>query len=208
MGRNKVLFRSLSETEIVEEMNWVGIDFGAKLAGTTCVALVNRGKIFIEQSEKRKDADAWLQDIIRDLNPSFIFIDAPLSLPPAFTVSGSTEFFYRAADRELRAMSPMFLGGLTARAMRLKKIWEGESRQVFETYPAAIARHLNLMDYKKDKTKLIKQFRKTLRVVEMTIAESPTNWHQIDSLLAWYAGHRFVNGIAQRVGDSSGYIYL
>lgn len=38
----------------------MGIDFGAKLAGTTAVAMVRDGALRLWQSEKGKDADSWL----------------------------------------------------------------------------------------------------------------------------------------------------
>ena len=103
-------------------MIWAGIDYGSKLAGTTCIAWMKEGQLKIIQSAKNQDADEWIITQLDNESIDQIFMDAPLSLPPAFHDPLSDEFFYRAADRELKAMSPMFLGGLTARAMRLKKI--------------------------------------------------------------------------------------
>ena len=100
-------------------VKWIGIDYGAKLSGNTAVVWEEKGGLFCTQSAKGKDTDKWLGELIYSLQPEDIFIDAPLSLPAVYSHSGS-DYFYRRCDRECKAMSPMFIGGLTARAMRLK----------------------------------------------------------------------------------------
>ncbi len=103
-------------------MHWVGIDYGAKLAGTTAISFVENNQIKTVQSVRKQNADTFCLDWISRLKPDFIMIDAPLSLPLAYFGKGD-DYFYRQADRELKAMSPLFLGGLTARAMRLANQW-------------------------------------------------------------------------------------
>ena len=98
----------------------IGIDYGAKLAGTTAICFEQSGQLKIWQSEKKKDADKFVQESIKQLQPTTVFIDAPLSLPLAYFGEGEN-YFYRECDKILKGMSPMFLGGLTARAMRLAK---------------------------------------------------------------------------------------
>jgi uncharacterized protein len=49
-------------------------------------------------------------EILDMLQPARIFMDAPLSLPQVFFGPSGNEFFYRRCGRELKAMSPMFLG--------------------------------------------------------------------------------------------------
>lgn len=44
------------------------------------------------------------------------------------------------ADRQAKDMSPMFLGGLTARAIALSKEWRKLGIAVHEAYPAALIR--------------------------------------------------------------------
>ncbi|MEM6380094.1 MAG: DUF429 domain-containing protein, partial [Bacteroidota bacterium] len=132
----------------------VGIDYGSKMAGTTVIAFARAdGKIEFYQSEKKKDADKMIETWLMEHSIKLVFIDAPLSLPKVYqkpTASGN--YFYRKADAELRAMSPMFLGGLTARAMRLKAVLSEEACQLFEVYPGQLAKHLELPKekYKKD----------------------------------------------------------
>ena len=103
-------------------MKHIGIDYGSKMAGTTVIAYLKSGKLHFAQSQKKKDADLFVENWVAQHQPRAIFLDAPLSLPGVYTEPEAyDDYFYRAGDRLLRAMSPMFLGGLTARAMRLSR---------------------------------------------------------------------------------------
>ncbi len=169
-----------------------GIDFGAKLAGTTAMTILRDTKFQIYDCKKGDDADAWILEQVKKLNIKIVFIDAPLSLPPAYFDDQAYEFFYRKADVALGAMSPMFLGGLTARAMKMKRSLEAEHITVFETYPAALARELfpQTKFYKKN----ILGFRKELRVktkqLDLPAIPPCKTFHQVDSWLAWLSGYR------------------
>lgn len=170
----------------------VGIDYGAKLAGTTALAWIEDSKVMLLQSEKKKDADAFILDFTTKYKPSHIFIDAPLSIPPAFLNESSNEYFYRQADKELGAMSPMFIGGLTARAMRLKKILQQNCSEVFEVYPAALNRRvLQSSAYKTDFIEFEKVMSKSLQQFNVSIKQSPTTWHQVDAVLTLLSGLRW-----------------
>jgi predicted nuclease with RNAse H fold len=109
----------------------VGIDYGAKLAGTTVAAWNENGSLHWKCSGKKQDADKWLEEKLLQLRPDLIFMDAPLSLPGVYSGQG-TDYFYREGDRALGAMSPMFLGGLTARAMQLKANLTEEGFQILK----------------------------------------------------------------------------
>ena len=177
--------------------DFVGIDYGSKLAGTTvCVHYRLDGAATFHQSARKQNADLFLETLILQLAPSHIFLDAPLSLPGVYTdPAGYTDYFYRKGDRELKAMSPMFLGGLTARAMRLAATWRSHDRTVHEVYPAALARALDLKDlnYKKTQGALPDVAFKLER--ELPIAFDPRelrSWHHVDALLALYSGWRFL----------------
>jgi len=119
----------------------MGIDYGAKKAGTTAICYQEGNRLFTSLSVKGADADDFCFQQIERLRPEFIMIDAPLSLPDAYFGKGD-DFFYRQCDRELNAMSPMFLGGLTARAMRLADQLKSRQMLVYETYPRALASEL------------------------------------------------------------------
>lgn len=181
---------------IESELNVLaGIDFGAKLAGTTSMTILKDSKFSIHDCKKGEDADAWILEQVERQAIKTVFIDAPLSLPLAYFDDKSNEFFYRKADADLGAMSPMFLGGLTARAMKMKRLLETEHVAVFETYPAALVRELFVHSefYKKD----IQGFRKELRVktkaYDLPALPRFKSFHQVDSLLAWLSGYRHLN---------------
>jgi predicted nuclease with RNAse H fold len=185
----------------------VGIDYGSKLAGTTVLCYSDGTGLTFLQSEKKKDADAFLTDKINELQPSAVYIDAPLSLPLGFFEKESSEYFYRAADKELSAMSPMFLGGLTARAVRLKD--QLSQFSFYEAYPGALARRLNLNpdQYKKSSRYIDNITQEVIAHLEKvvsanyTIQDGLNNWHQVDALLALVIGFRHQNGIAEELGD-------
>jgi predicted nuclease with RNAse H fold len=166
--------------------DFLGIDYGAKLAGTTAVCFAKNGQLQLFQSSKKKDTDVWLRSIITAQQPSAIFIDAPISLPSVYKGIGS-DFHYRACDRAVGAMSPMFLGGLTARAMQLRASFP--HLPFYEVYPAHHVRLLfaSAMGYKTDLELFLEKLAERL---PYPFAKRPENWHQVDSALAWLTGWR------------------
>jgi predicted nuclease with RNAse H fold len=181
----------------LETASFIGIDYGSKLAGTTVICFEKNNQLHFLQSEKKKDADAFLIKNIHELNPEKIFIDAPLSLPGVYSNNGD-DFFYRQCDRAVNAMSPMFLGGLTARAMKLRA---GFSHlHFYEIYPAHLVRVLFLENkfYKKD----LAAFSELLKIeLAIVFFQPPDNWHQVDAALAWLSGWRFEKQKAIIFGD-------
>ncbi len=185
----------------------MGVDYGSKLAGTTAAAMLVQGRLQVWQTQRGEDADAWLLNLAAEMSPKMIFIDAPLSLPSVYT-SGTgladADYFYRECDRTLHAMSPMFLGGLTARAIKLKAQLTSAAISVMETYPSQLARLLfpHLGTYKKGAGPT-PDFREALHLCIQTHLERPVeNWHQLDAVLAWYSGYRYVNGQAAVYGNT------
>lgn len=189
----------------------LGIDYGAKLAGTTAICFEKNNQLHIIQSEKKKDADKFVLQAIEEMQPTAVFIDAPLSLPLAYFGEGEN-YFYRDCDKVLKGMSPMFLGGLTARAIKLTKSFEKTELPFFETYPAQIVKHY-LADktegYKKQKEFLVNFCKIFEKESTYKFAVPPTNWHQVDSALAWWAGHRYQNNDVKIYGnEKEGLIYV
>ncbi len=189
-----------------------GIDYGSKLAGTTAICWAENHKIRFGQSQKKKDADQFIQDWAAGHSPKHIYIDAPLSLPGVYTsIAGCSDYFYRAADKALNAMSPMFLGGLTARAMRMKQQLQDNGIEVWEAYPGGLARQLPLDAgrYKKDNAYLTAASLVLAELTGLEMPEPPKNWHQFDAGLAFLIGQRRLNGTAEPFGqEAEGFIWV
>jgi predicted nuclease with RNAse H fold len=183
----------------------VGVDYGSKMAGTTVISFLKEDEVILSQSEKKKDADAFLLSLLSKIEePTVIGFDAPLSLPGIYTnIPKCNDFHYRQCDREVRAMSPMFLGGLTARAMKLKHQLSSDQIQFYETYPALQAKRLELeqLDYKKTSaqyTKIQKRLQQELGVIKLP---ELVNAHQVDAILALIGAHRIKQRIAKSIGN-------
>lgn len=191
-----------------------GIDFGSKRAGTTVICYqADGGMIGFVQSKKGQDADSMILDFLARHRMDRVFIDAPLSLPGVYReLPGYADHFYREADRKTGAMSPMFLGGLTARAMQLKQTLSTEGIVLIETYPGYLARHLGLKElgYKKGAAYLppVRE-----RLEELTgwrlDAMAMGSWHEIDALLALWSHRRHLEGQSLSFGrEEEGRIHV
>ncbi len=188
-----------------------GVDYGSKLAGTTalCFGEPGTGQTFFRKSAKNQDADQFLLNELQLYKPGLIFLDAPLSLPGVYRgLPGCHNYFYRQADKQLKAMSPMFLGGLTARAMQLQeRLLQAGLPPAYETYPSAQARQLNLPEegYKRESASIEPVLQKVLpHYPSLRIApESVTSWHHVDALLALISAIRFTEGKQEEYGDAA-----
>ena len=181
-------------------MDFIGIDFGAKTAGTTVICQREGAFFRFYRCEKGEDADAWLEEHVTLLAPVAIYMDAPLSLPGAYFGKGQ-DYFYRSADRLAGGMSPMFLGGLTARAIRLAERWRAAGIEVHEVYPAALVRRE--WDYLKIASRKSIPAH-SLRLIAGTFTlppPAPKDRHEADAWLCWLSGHRHQMGKAVLLGD-------
>ena len=181
-----------------------GIDYGNKMAGTTVIAALLEDGVRFFQSEQKKDADRFILDWVGLYRPTSIFLDAPLSLPKVYRdPSAGENYFYREADRLLNAMSPMFLGGLTARAMQLRARLEAFPVQVFEVYPRRLAQEMSLTEigYKKAPGYLDPCLQQLLAQAPLLVATPPATWHHFDALLALTTGWRYQNNLHRSFGD-------
>ena len=180
---------------------WIGVDYGSKLAGTTAIYYMQDNTLHCVQSKKKQDADIWLSNFINSEGITQVYLDAPLSLPGAFR-GINDHYFYRKCDKLTKAMSPMFLGGLTARAIKLKDSLPDV--KFVETYPAYLIKQiLDWQDIytKKEKIndRIIMKFQ---NLIPYEIKTKPMNWHQLDALACWYTGYRSVNEGVVTIGDS------
>ncbi|MEM1107191.1 MAG: DUF429 domain-containing protein [Planctomycetota bacterium] len=190
----------------MSERSTFAIDFGSKLAGTTVVvagSMASDQPLSFTASKKKQDADAMIANLLAGHNGANVYLDAPLSLPGVYRgLDGFDDHHLRRGDRKLAAMSPMFLGGLTARAMRLAAntphcTWH-------ETYPAAQAKRLEFPkdEYKKKADALPRLTTLLAGLIEACFdpAEVQT-WHHFDALLAWLAAERHARGEATFHGN-------
>lgn len=188
--------------------SWLGIDYGSKLAGTTAICWQEHERLHLAQSALKQDADAWVAGQVSHLGVSAVYIDAPLSLPSAYQPAlGQMDFMYREADRELKAMSPMFLGGLTARAMGLAHGLQQQAVNCHEVYPARLMDELLPTKpwKKKDKVSPEQMERVTTQLLQTTgfrLHSPPASTHQVDALLAWLSGYRHQQGQHKAVGNA------
>lgn len=192
---------------IQEAIKIAGIDYGSKQAGTTVIAFLNeKEQVAFTAAEKKQDADRFILEWAKIYQPRFIFLDAPLSLPGVYRqLPDCRDYFYRSADRAVQAMSPMFLGGLTARAMQLQANLEKMGIQTMEVYPAHLVKLLNLDKnlYKKQKEHLATCCSQLTGSLGHLISAFPTTWHHFDALLALFSGIRYLQNEHLTFGDPS-----
>lgn len=179
---------------------WMGVDFGAKLAGTTAVCYQENATLVFAQSQKKQDADRFLSELFHKRKPTDVFMDAPLTLPGKYTGNGD-DYFFRQADKAVGAMSPMFLGGLTARAIKIKDSFP--AIRFFESYPSCLGKQIlqaDLPNYKNarhpDITSSLLQ-----KITGIPLKEAPLTYHQLDALLCWVTGKRYFSGEALHFGN-------
>lgn len=191
----------------------IGIDYGSKLAGTTSVCFIEDATIQFVRSAKKQDADAMIEALIGEMRPKWVAIDAPLSLPGVYSgVPGCTHYFYRHCDQLTNAMSPMFIGGLTARAMQLKNRLNEGAEQWLEVYPVKRGKELGLerFGYRQkgaDMAKIIHELQPLFPNITLE-PKAVQSAHDLDALLALEIGLRCSRGQAQHLGQTEeGLIY-
>lgn len=192
-----------------------GIDYGSKLSGNTVIAIFRENQILFMDVDPKVDADQFIRNAVAHFNPALVFIDAPLSLPGVYQkMEGFSDYHYRLADRETKAMSPMFLGGLAARAMDLSAWIKSQSIDVRETYPKLMANRFDLKSqgYKTNKNALRECANRIKKCVKDPIQYNPSEvktWHHLDALLALVSAMSFQCGDYSTYGDpKEGLIYV
>lgn len=194
------------------EKTVLGIDYGSKMAGTTVVAFMVEGQVNFRTSEKKRDADVMILSLVEELKPNLVAIDAPLSLPGVYTgLSGYTDYFYRECDRLTGAMSPMFLGGLTARAMKLAARLRADGSKVIEVYPVKTGNDLGLKEFgyrqkEQNQIKLLESLHSKTRIDLRN--HDQLSSHDIDAALALFIARQYASDAVNRLGTlDEGFIY-
>ncbi len=175
------------------------------MAGTTAICCLTAGQLSLFSSKKNQDADQFIFDHLASIgSPLTIYIDAPLSLPGVYSgLDGYQDYFYRKSDKAVKAMSPMFLGGLTARAMKLKSILESNGHKVLEAYPGGYARlnDLKSQGYKSETDRIPTVAQMVMEDAKSTLNGAPKSWHEVDALIAYRIGEKHQSSMAEMVGD-------
>jgi len=126
-----------------------------------------------------------------------VLINAPLSLPGVYRhLNGYVDYFFRKCDSEIQASSPMFAGGLTARAIGLKKLLNDFGYPVYETYPRKMAEILSLpvQLYKQAITDLDWMLDMFMKKACIALNKRLiTTWNHFDSLMAFFSGLRYIS---------------
>lgn len=185
----------------------LGIDYGGKTSGNCALAFIENGKIVSTQISKTKNPDLEIKKFILEESIDLVFIDAPLSLPIVYSdpLLGSN-YHYRQADMETNAMSPMYLGGFTARAMELKNSLK--PIEVKETYPKQFLKLFSLV-YSEETA--MKTLNKAIEytATSLELSETIKSKHQFDAILALLSALRFVNNYHTIYGnEKEGLIYI
>ena len=191
-----------------------GISYGSKLSGNTVIAILNVNKIHFLDIDENTDADEFIYNASRHFKPNVVFLDAPLSLPSRCCGKSGNDFHFRKADLDLKAISPMFIGGITARAMQLKSRIENNSTKVYETHTKAQACNYKLIElgYKKEDQHLIacrNTLKEKLSPSLFFDCQDIKTWEHLDAFLSLFSAMRFVMGRADTFGDpEEGLIYV
>jgi len=189
-----------------------GIDYGKKLSGNTVICEKNQDYLKYFKAGKNQDADQFILDLMNQRQPVLIFIDAPLSLPGVYHDKTTYDnYFYRLCDKQLGAMSPMFLGGLSARAIRLKDQIEQAGIEIKETYPKTLAKQFKLKElgYRQNKTDIEICTERINQTSLLDIDKKQIlSWHHFDALLALLSAIRYKLGLHFTHGNKEeGLIY-
>ena len=167
-------------------MKLIGIDLGGRTTAKTSISLLDIAEKEVVLFSKEYisnicgKSDSSFIKFVNDLDPDVIGIDAPLSLPD-FT---SENYLYRKCDKELKALSPMTLGEITARAIYLKNNFT--SSYIFEVYPKTLLELLkiNHKGYKRN-SRLQKQIFDFLsEFYDLKFPHFDLNEDDLDSILA------------------------
>ncbi|MFN4233298.1 MAG: hypothetical protein ACK4IK_00680 [Bacteroidia bacterium] len=174
----------------------LGIDLGNKKSGNTAMCYLFNNTLQFIQPKKGQDEVSEILKIIEQKHIQLIGIDAPLSLPGVyFNKVEFNDYQYRLCDKECKAMSPMFIGAFTARAIELKNLLESKGISVIEVYPKKLSEIMDIQKYYPLKKvsnvpdKLIEEIKDTIPFNIKNIS----NMHQFDALLCWLSTYRYIH---------------
>ena len=199
----------------MEDKTLFGIHFGGLLSGDTVVAIFQKSGIVFMEVDEGINSDEFILNAAEHFKPGHVFIDAPLSLPGIYKeIDGCEDYHFRHADLDLKSISPMFVGGFAARAMRLKDELKKAGIEMYETCPKTTAKRFGLPSkgYKGSaqglkccRNDLSSRFHHNIEVAE----EDIKNWQHLDALMSLMAAMNYDQGCADKFGnEDEGLIFI
>lgn len=164
----------------------LGIDLGGRTTGKTALSFLdtdlNEIKNYSREyiSERCGKSDKELIRFVESFNADVIGIDAPLSLPDF----KSENYLYRNCDKKLKALSPMTLGEITARAIHIKE--NLSCKDIFEVYPKTLLElfKINHKGYKRDQNLQSTIWKILIEYYDLDFPDIEMNEDNLDSILA------------------------
>ena len=185
-------------------MRAVGLDLAGSKTRTTGFCLLDEN---LHSQTKALYEDAEVVSETVAASPGVVSIDAPLSLPrgrPSLSRRGPPHF--RACDLELRRMKirffPITLGPmrkLTARGIKMKKVFESKGLRVIESYPGSIQDLLGMPR----KQAGVEKLRTALIHYGVTgdIRKPVITHDELDAITSALVGKMYLEGNYQAIGD-------
>jgi len=200
-GEGKIIFVNFRKNYYpllpsLEIMSVVGLDLaGVETRPTGYCKLVD-----MEVETCLVYSDQEILNMIREVRPEIVAIDAPLSLPPGRkTLEERNSAHLRDCDRELLKRGikflPLTLGPmrkLTERGICLKKIFQSECFVIVEAYPGGAQDILRISRKQKGLDKL----KAGLENLGLTGLRNNMSDHELDAVTCAYVGRLFLDGKA------------
>jgi predicted nuclease with RNAse H fold len=154
-------------------------------------------------------SDRQVIDMIEQITPDVVSIDAPLALPkdrPSLSAKYKNRSHLRECDRVLLKMGirffPVTLGPmrkLTQRGIKLRKILEGKGFKVIESFPGAAQDLLGMPRKQKGLEKLRKALVKY--GIKGDIEEKTVSDHELDAATSALVGLLYLEGNYTAIGN-------
>ncbi len=185
-------------------MRIVGLDLAGSPNRTTGFCLLDEN-LYAKTKALHSDREIVSETIAS--NPEVVSVDAPLSLPrgrKSLARPGPQHF--RACDRELMLMRirffPITLGPmrkLTARGIKMKRIFEAKGLKVIESYPGSIQ---DILGMPRKQEGLEKLRRALVRYgVEGEVRKKEITNDELDAITSAIVGKMFLEGNYLAIGD-------
>jgi len=186
------------------ELRVVGLDLAGSKNRTTGFCLMDEN-LYVRTKPLHTDKEIQSETVGQE--PEVVSIDAPLSLPRGRkSLSHKGPPHFRACDLELRKMKirffPVTLGPmrmLTARGMKMKRIFESEGLKVIESYPGSIQDILGMPRKQAGLEKLRTAL--TQYGVKGDVGRADITHDELDGITSALVGKMYLEGTYLAIGD-------